>query len=241
MDSWCCPPTGPLAKELSHARCEFPSLPLPDPLKQNILKAVLPYRHPGAFIPTDIGRDRWYLDFAVKWLLRPFTKSQSQGAATTVHCALLPADELQGLVPLPTMLFVWFSHAVAHLRTFAPHLSTSWTVRQPRPPRRRAVAQSRASSGKSLSVSATPPRWGLVRRNSCGLRRRGSDRHCSGMVYQGAQRRRPGPFEGPETVLCDQNNKVHQNCSESLRMFVADPGRPRSPLKTNFWVYLGGF
>ena len=52
--------------------------------------------HPGSFIPTDIGRGRWYTDFAIKAIARWVTKTISQGAATTVFCALAPAEVLQG-------------------------------------------------------------------------------------------------------------------------------------------------
>ena len=53
--------------------------------------------HPGSMIATDIARESGVLNFAVKYLLAPFTKSLQQGAATSVMCAVCPPGRLQGL------------------------------------------------------------------------------------------------------------------------------------------------
>eukprot|EP00662_Eupelagonemidae_sp_cell21_P026453 gene26453-31018_t len=45
---------------------------------------------------TDIGRSNMLVNFLIRWVLAPFTKSMSQGAATTLTCALLPQDQLRG-------------------------------------------------------------------------------------------------------------------------------------------------
>jgi WW domain-containing oxidoreductase len=52
--------------------------------------------HPGSMIATDIARESGVLNFAMKFVLSPFTKSIPQGAATTVMCAIDKADRLQG-------------------------------------------------------------------------------------------------------------------------------------------------
>ncbi len=44
------------------------------------------YLHPGTMVTTDIGRDSALVRFAML-LVRPFTKSANQGAATSVFCA----------------------------------------------------------------------------------------------------------------------------------------------------------
>lgn len=46
--------------------------------------------HPGTLIPTEIGRNSLFAGLLLG-LLRPFTKSLAQGAATTVLCAAHPA------------------------------------------------------------------------------------------------------------------------------------------------------
>ncbi|MCB1685405.1 MAG: SDR family NAD(P)-dependent oxidoreductase [Pseudomonadales bacterium] len=52
--------------------------------------------HPGTLISTDIGRNSAIMDTLIK-LISPFTKSRSQGAATTVWAAVHePAAELAG-------------------------------------------------------------------------------------------------------------------------------------------------
>jgi NAD(P)-dependent dehydrogenase (short-subunit alcohol dehydrogenase family) len=52
--------------------------------------------HPGSMIATDIARDSGVLNFAMKYIISPFTKSIPQGAATTVMCTIDQADRLQG-------------------------------------------------------------------------------------------------------------------------------------------------
>lgn len=44
------------------------------------------YLHPGTMVTTDIGRDSSLIRFAML-LVRPFTKTANQGAATSVFCA----------------------------------------------------------------------------------------------------------------------------------------------------------
>ena len=44
------------------------------------------YLHPGTMVTTDIGRDSALVRFAMR-LVRPFTKTANQGAATSVFCA----------------------------------------------------------------------------------------------------------------------------------------------------------
>jgi WW domain-containing oxidoreductase len=44
------------------------------------------YVHPGTMVTTEIGRDSAIVRFAM-WLVSPFTKTASQGAATSVFCA----------------------------------------------------------------------------------------------------------------------------------------------------------
>lgn len=44
------------------------------------------YLHPGTMVTTEIGRDSSLIRFAMQ-LVRPFTKSANQGAATSVFCA----------------------------------------------------------------------------------------------------------------------------------------------------------
>jgi WW domain-containing oxidoreductase len=44
------------------------------------------YLHPGTMVTTDIGRDSALIRFAML-LVRPFTKTANQGAATSVFCA----------------------------------------------------------------------------------------------------------------------------------------------------------
>jgi len=44
------------------------------------------YVHPGTMVTTDIGRDSALVRIAM-WLASPFTKTASQGAATSVFCA----------------------------------------------------------------------------------------------------------------------------------------------------------
>ena len=47
------------------------------------------YLHPGTMVTTDIGRDSALIRFAMQ-LVRPFTKTANQGAATSVFCATWP-------------------------------------------------------------------------------------------------------------------------------------------------------
>ena len=51
--------------------------------------------HPGSAIPTDIARFSSIASFFMKNIMSFFTKSITQGAATTVLCSLLPEEELQ--------------------------------------------------------------------------------------------------------------------------------------------------
>ncbi len=54
------------------------------------------YLHPGTMVTTDIGRDSALVRFAML-LVRPFTKTANQGAATSVFCATWgERDELGG-------------------------------------------------------------------------------------------------------------------------------------------------
>jgi len=54
------------------------------------------YLHPGTMVTTDIGRDSSLVRFAML-LVRPFTKTANQGAATSVFCATWAGrDELGG-------------------------------------------------------------------------------------------------------------------------------------------------
>jgi WW domain-containing oxidoreductase len=48
--------------------------------------------HPGNLVTTDIGRGSIWMRIGMK-LASPFTKSPSQGAATTVLCAVHPDDD----------------------------------------------------------------------------------------------------------------------------------------------------
>jgi WW domain-containing oxidoreductase len=52
--------------------------------------------HPGSMIPTDVGRNSTVVDFLLKWILSPFTKSINQGCSTTIACSLMPSQELDG-------------------------------------------------------------------------------------------------------------------------------------------------
>lgn len=52
--------------------------------------------HPGSMIATDIARQSVIADFFMKYIMSWFTKTVNQGAATTVLCCLLPADQLRG-------------------------------------------------------------------------------------------------------------------------------------------------
>lgn len=51
--------------------------------------------HPGTLITTDIGRGSRFMSFMMK-LVSPLTKSPSQGASTTICCALQDADRVAG-------------------------------------------------------------------------------------------------------------------------------------------------
>lgn len=51
--------------------------------------------HPGTLITTDIGRGSLFMSIMMK-LVSPFTKSPSQGAATTICCAVQDADRVAG-------------------------------------------------------------------------------------------------------------------------------------------------
>jgi NAD(P)-dependent dehydrogenase (short-subunit alcohol dehydrogenase family) len=51
--------------------------------------------HPGTLITTDIGRRSALLGTLMK-LISPFTKSPSQGASTTIHCALAAPEAVAG-------------------------------------------------------------------------------------------------------------------------------------------------
>lgn len=53
------------------------------------------YLHPGTMVTTDIGRDSALIRFAML-LVRPFTKTASQGAATSVFCATWDDREALG-------------------------------------------------------------------------------------------------------------------------------------------------
>ena len=53
------------------------------------------YLHPGTMVTTDIGRDSALVRFAMR-LVRPFTKTANQGAATSVFCATLGTREALG-------------------------------------------------------------------------------------------------------------------------------------------------
>merc|ERR1711865_295595 len=53
--------------------------------------------HPGTMMATDLGRDSSIASVLMKYILKPFTKSMSQGSSTTLFCALMPHDKLQGL------------------------------------------------------------------------------------------------------------------------------------------------
>lgn len=53
--------------------------------------------HPGTMMATDLARESTILSVLMKYILKPFTKSMSQGASTTLLCALMPHDKLQGL------------------------------------------------------------------------------------------------------------------------------------------------
>ncbi|MFT7685454.1 MAG: NAD(P)-dependent dehydrogenase (short-subunit alcohol dehydrogenase family) [Candidatus Azotimanducaceae bacterium] len=49
--------------------------------------------HPGTLITTDIGRSSIFMSFMMK-LISPLTKNPSQGASTTICCALEEADRV---------------------------------------------------------------------------------------------------------------------------------------------------
>ncbi|MBT5779943.1 MAG: hypothetical protein HOI02_11090, partial [Rhodospirillaceae bacterium] len=51
--------------------------------------------HPGTLITTDIGRRSLFMSIVMK-LVSPLTKSPSQGASTTICCALQDADRVAG-------------------------------------------------------------------------------------------------------------------------------------------------